>query len=167
MLPTQPLRDEHRALLPELEVLRIAADALTTDRARALELVDAATRMLDRHLVPHADAEEAVLYPLVEHLLDDNLFVTAMIHDHGEVRRLHGELWWLRQQMADGTVPASIGNELRRVLYGLHALIRVHFDKEERLLLPVIDERLSEENAHALIAAMHRATTLATQATNA
>jgi hypothetical protein len=35
-------------------------------------------------------------------------------------------------------------NELRRVLYGLYALLKVHFIKEEEIYLPLLDMTLTE-----------------------
>ena len=54
--------------------------------------------------------------------------------------RAHREIFHLievfRRQMADllatGPEPADI-RDLRRTLYGLHAILRLHFDQEEEL----------------------------------
>ena len=43
---------------------------------------------------------------------------------------------------------------LRRVLYGLYALVKVHFAKEEEVYLPLLDARLAEGEAHAMFEAM-------------
>jgi len=66
-LSTEPLRAEHRDLLPHLRGLETIADEV--DRWN----VDEAARVLGEivgflrgHLVPHAKAEEQVLYPAVE-----------------------------------------------------------------------------------------------------
>lgn len=46
---------------------------------------------------------------------------------------------------------------LRRVLYGLYALVKVHFAKEEEVYLPILDARLTPETAHEMFAAMESA----------
>jgi iron-sulfur cluster repair protein YtfE (RIC family) len=43
------------------------------------------------------------------------------------------------------------------VLYGLSAVIRVHFAKEEEIYLPILDAGLTPEEAHRMFEAMERA----------
>ena len=59
---TQPLRDEHKELIPHIEGVRSAADAVCDVSPDTLrEAVDAAYDFLARHLIPHAQAEERAL----------------------------------------------------------------------------------------------------------
>jgi iron-sulfur cluster repair protein YtfE (RIC family) len=46
---------------------------------------------------------------------------------------------------------------LRRVLYGLYTLVKVHFAKEEEIYLPLLDSKLTAEEAHAMFEAMEAA----------
>ena len=46
---------------------------------------------------------------------------------------------------------------LRQVLYGLYALVKVHFAKEEEVYLPLLDARLSAAEAHQMFEAMETA----------
>jgi hypothetical protein len=43
------------------------------------------------------------------------------------------------------------------VLYGLYALVTLHFAKEEELYLPLLDARLSPEAARGMFEAMEEA----------
>jgi hypothetical protein len=43
------------------------------------------------------------------------------------------------------------------VLYGLHALVTVHFAKEEETYLPILDEHLDAATAAELFRSMHAA----------
>jgi len=52
---------------------------------------------------------------------------------------------------------ASQEQALRRVLYGLSAVVTVHFAKEEEVYLPILDARLIADEAHQLFEAMERA----------
>jgi hypothetical protein len=45
--------------------------------------------------------------------------------------------------------------ELQRILYGLYAIIRLHFAKEEELYLPVLDAGLGSAEAAEMFRAMH------------
>src|SRR5690606_19148470 len=66
-LPTEPLRAEHRDLLPHLRALDTAADEVDQwDRDEATHVLGEILDFLRGHLVPHATAEEHVLYPAVE-----------------------------------------------------------------------------------------------------
>jgi hypothetical protein len=59
---TQPLRAEHRDLLPHVEQFRHAANAIGETPADTNQQdVGAALRFLTGHLIPHASAEEAAL----------------------------------------------------------------------------------------------------------
>jgi hypothetical protein len=61
---TQPLREEHKELLPHIEAIRQAADAI--GEAPLSELrpqIDEVYDFLAYHLLPHARAEEAAPIP--------------------------------------------------------------------------------------------------------
>lgn len=153
---TEPLRDEHRELLAQLELLRRAADALTAPvPAEARELAAAALEFLQGHLIPHAGAEEAALYPVVARVMGAPLATGTMTKDHVAVGRLTAELAGAvsRLEAPDG---AAI-TDARRLLYGLYTLVGVHFAKEEEVYLPLLDERLPEDEAKAMFTAMERA----------
>jgi hypothetical protein len=47
--------------------------------------------------------------------------------------------------------------ELRRVLYGLFALVELHFAKEEEVYLPILDANLTAEQAADLFHKMEAA----------
>jgi len=145
--PTQPLRDEHCALLPELAALRAAADAVGT--AAESQHLQRAHRLVLRHLVPHMDAEEAVLYPAINHVAGAD--VTASLRrDHDEIRRRAAALEAPAPEPNDRR-----GNRLRAALYGLDAVIQLHLDKEEELYYPILDRHLDDEAAVKLVVAMH------------
>jgi iron-sulfur cluster repair protein YtfE (RIC family) len=150
------LRDEHAHLAPHIDALRVAADAI--GRAEAAELralVDASYDFLAHHLIPHADAEERGLYPAVQQAVGAAQVTATMARDHVEVHRLTDELASYRQQLASAsTIDDALANGLRSVLYGLHHLVRVHFAKEEEVYLPILDERLTAEQAAAMFATM-------------
>ena len=146
--PTQPLRDEHRALLPEIGALRAAADAVGTPAGE--ETLERACRLLERHLLPHLEAEEASLYPTIDRLSGEHATAT-MWHDHDEIRQRVAELRTLPRGPE-----ASAKNDLRAALYGLDAIVRLHVAKEEELHYPLLDEHLGRIDAVQLVEAVHR-----------
>ncbi len=52
-----------------------------------------------------------------------------MSRNHVEVVPLAEELWALRAELAADGLSEGTERALRRVLYGLHALVKVHFEK--------------------------------------
>ncbi len=161
---TQPLRDEHEELRPHIERLRQAAEAVGPAPTAVLRtLVDEVYGFLVHHLIPHAQAEDAALYPVVARLMGAPEATATMRRDHVEVGRLVEELGSLRDQLTDPTYDQATVEALRRVLYGLYAVVRLHFAKEEEVYLPLLEARLSSEEAHAMFEEMEQAAMQAKQ----
>jgi iron-sulfur cluster repair protein YtfE (RIC family) len=155
---TQPLRDEHKELLPHIELLRTVADSIgTAPRESVQQGVEETYQFLIHHLIPHAQGEERALYPIVGRLMGAPEATATMSRDHVEVGRLTEELGSLRSHLDGASVGASQVQALRRVLYGLYAIVRVHFAKEEEVYLPILDARLTAEEASRMFEAMERA----------
>jgi iron-sulfur cluster repair protein YtfE (RIC family) len=80
-----------------------------------------------------------------------------MSRDHIEVDRLTQELGSLRVHRSQLSITFEQARALRRVLYGLYALVKVHFAKEEEIYLPLLDSKLTADEAHAMFEAMEAA----------
>jgi iron-sulfur cluster repair protein YtfE (RIC family) len=159
---TQPLRDEHKELYPHVDRIRQVAE-LAGDAADIRAGVEEVYDFLAHHLKPHAEAEEAALYPVVQQALGSPDATRTMSRDHVEVGRYIEELAELRKGLTD----LSVGDQtesLRRVLYGVYGLVKVHFAKEEEVYLPILDEFLTPESAHELFEAMEAAAHAAKEA---
>lgn len=155
---TEPLREEHKGLIPHIERLRLVADSVGDTRPEVLRrAVEAMHDFLAHHLIPHAEAEERALYPVVGRVLGSPDATKTMSRDHVEVGRLTEELRALRNAIAAEPPSDAQAKELRRVLYGLYALVKVHFAKEEEVYLPILDERLSAKEAQQMFEAMGHA----------
>ena len=157
MSSLEPLRREHRELIPHIEALRGVADKVGTVPADVLAgLVEDSLRFLTHHLVPHARAEDAALYPLVDKALGAGATAT-MSREHEEVVSLTGELQRAHDRLRAGEGVDAVANDLRRLLYGLYTLVRVHFAEEEEVYLPVLEEHLTPAQVDDLLTAMHQA----------
>ncbi len=155
---TQPLKDEHKELYPHIESLKQAGLAVHgVLNQSSLNKIDEAITFLTTHLLPHAHAEEAALYPVVQKVMGAPQVTATMSRDHVEVERLTQELAELRGTLKEGEIGAGKANELKRLLYGLHTLVKVHFAKEEEVYLPLLDERLTQVEAQAMFDAMEKA----------
>ena len=155
---TEPLREEHKELLPHVEALREAADALSGSDMPALgDKVDLAYVFLTEHLIPHATAEDKALYPVVGGAMGAEMATRTMSRDHVEVGRLTAQLGRLHRGIGSHPLDEATRNELRQVLYGLYTLVKVHFAKEEEVYLPLLDEKLDESAARHMFGAMEEA----------
>ncbi len=155
---TQPLRDEHKELYPQVEMLRLAGDAVNESlTSSAHAKIEEAYHFLVYQLLPHAQAEEKALYPTVQQVMGAPQATATMSRDHVEVERLTGELERLRVHPSLLTITTLQAQAMRRVLYGLYALVKVHFAKEEEVYLPLLDEKLSAKEAHEMFEKMEAA----------
>lgn len=155
--PTAPLRAEHREMLPRIDDLRAVADSVGyAPVAELRQRLSEASDFLVSHLIPHALAEDEVLYPAVAGFLGTSLATATMSRDHTAVLALTNELIALRRLADAGELRTQTAIELRRVLYGLHAVVKIHVAKEEEILLPLLDARLTPSKANDLFAAMER-----------
>ncbi len=81
----------------------------------------------------------------------------TMSRDHVEVSQLTHELEGLRSNLGNQKITAEQAANLRRILYGLHTLVKVHFAKEEEVYLPLLDSRLTLDEANAMFTTMEAA----------
>lgn len=131
MLPTQPFRDEHRALVEHIEHLAEAARRMPRlDSEERGDLRDRVLEFLRGTLLPHAKAEEKVLYPEWARLVGFADAAVPMIHDHEAIVARVKRLEVADVEDVDG---------LQELLYELHGLVSVHFAKEEEIQLPAFD----------------------------
>ncbi len=153
---TEPLRAEHAQLRPHLDELdTLARDVSRWDDQMPGRLAASVTFLRD-HLLVHAQAEEAALYPAVEQTLGAPGSTATLAADHREITRRVDQF----AAAVDGsTAGPSAGRveSLKAQLYGLSAILQLHFAKEEDVLLPVLDAHLDEDQARELFAAMARA----------
>jgi iron-sulfur cluster repair protein YtfE (RIC family) len=152
---TDPLRERHRQLVAQIEDLRIAAaGAADADRAAVQQRVARALALLDEGLIPHARVEEEALYPTVERLMGSPGCTATMRRDHVEISRMTEALRFLQARLQHN--PTRETNEaLRRLLYGLYAVVMLHFAKEEELYLPLLDRKLAGAALQRLLSGMH------------
>jgi len=111
-------------------------------------LVNIAYEFLVDELVPHAVAEDRVLYPAVDRIVGASGATWSMRRDHVELGRLIDRLAALRT-VADSLCQAHQA-ALRQVLYAIDGLVRLHLAKEEELYLPLLEERVDEPWVAAL-----------------
>jgi hemerythrin-like domain-containing protein len=100
-------------------------------------------------LLPHAEAEEAVLYPLLDKVMGASGATAGMVADHHAIHYRIDAIASLADQVDQGPPDDAQLEALREHLYGLWAIVRLHFEKEEQLLF-LLDERMSEADTRTL-----------------
>lgn len=149
-LPTEPIRREHRDLLPHLRhVEAAAAGVMEWDGVEARRRLPRIVEFLVGDLIPHAVAEDEVLYPAVDRVMGAAGTATMRV-DHVEI----GERIERLASTVEGALvawdDAGVTADLSRQLAGLAAIVLLHFRKEEEVLLPILDSGLTVEEAQAL-----------------
>jgi soluble P-type ATPase len=124
------LRAEHDAVLPLIEKIRSAADGLST-RSCDLAPVRALLDRLEGELLPHERADEELLIPLVDRALGGTDATAAMSRTHAEIEHQVRKLRRLLVGLDSETTQPEDVVELRRLLYGLYAVLRLHNAQEE------------------------------------
>jgi iron-sulfur cluster repair protein YtfE (RIC family) len=128
---TETVRQDHAKLREDVEHIRLAARELPAVSPEERDAI--VGRILDflrETLLPHAEEEERWLYPNVGKVLGNPESTATMSHDHIAIRARVLELAATENTDVD---------RLQELLYGLYALISVHFWKEEQLYLPLLE----------------------------
>ncbi len=117
--------NEHRALAKEVALLRTVADTIAGHRLEhALDHLDRALILLER-VASHARAERERRFRLAYR----DCRPVAAEFDRVEADRLTQRLGARKASLARGDAGTAI-EEIRRLLYELHALTRLHFADE-------------------------------------
>jgi iron-sulfur cluster repair protein YtfE (RIC family) len=140
------LREEHRELAPSLARIRSLADRLGTippAEARA-ELEKTRTFLVDV-LIPHEEEEDRQVFPLLAKAVGNDDVTAALHRTHTEIFHLVRFVDRLVKEVPEeGPGPEDL-TDLRRVLYGLDAILRLHMAQEEELYLALGDEHPAAE----------------------
>lgn len=113
-------------------------------------------RFIVDDLVPHMATIETTLYGELERLMGKRHSMAPMRREHEELGRLVGSLEDYRAKVADGRLSEAEGMTLRRILYRLYSIIKVHL-AEETQYLEVLEHNLSDEEKDVLARAVDHA----------
>ncbi|HZI93041.1 MAG TPA: heavy metal translocating P-type ATPase [Patescibacteria group bacterium] len=139
---TSLLQGEHTRLLPDIDRLRSAADRidLMSDPDARTELRGLRSFLEDR-LLPHERNDEAVVYPMVARLIGGDDPTAAMSRAHLEIAHLTRLFGRLIDELPSGALAPEDVRDLRRILYSLHAVLRLHFAQEDEHYITLLDQR--------------------------
>ena len=145
---------EHEQLSGALRELRVTADLIATSPAdpsvpAALRRVH---RRLSQEILPHEHAEERRLYPALAKPLGSGEATATMSSAHVEIDRLADRIATHLALAEDAGLRPEQRPDLLASLYGLDAVLRLHFAQEEEhyfSLAPPADERPAAAGAPA------------------
>ncbi len=138
-------RDEHREFMPWLARIRGAADRLEAlAPLEAREELEQIRWFLTERLVQHEEEEEAAVYPVVSKLMGGEDPMGTMARAHMEIEHLSRVFVHLLEALPAGGPGSEDLVDLRRVLYGLHAILRLHFAQEEEAYAWLASEQPDE-----------------------
>lgn len=143
----------HHAELTEIidALPPLAAELDAPQPGLSVRLVDAYDRIADQ-VVPHMEQAETTLYPQLERLLQNRHSMTPMRREHAQARELIDELG----AFAGRDLTFSNRLRLRRIVYRLYAMLKIHLGEEEAYL-GVLDHNLSPAEQDELVRAMEHA----------
>lgn len=128
------LKEEHARLMPVIDRLGRLADEVATRPAAAVrDELAALNEALRRQILPHEASDDATLYPRVARMIGGEDPMAAMSRTHREIHRLSGILDRLSRAPPEPGGAVTSLHELRRTLYALDVILRLHFAQEDEI----------------------------------
>jgi heavy metal translocating P-type ATPase len=130
----EQLKHEHATLLPVIDRVSRLADRLGELPAMEMrtELASLNASLRDE-LLPHESKDDAQLYPRIAKMIGGEDPMASMSSTHREIHRLSRRLERLAAHLSDQGHDQATTQELRRTLYALDAILRLHFSQEEEI----------------------------------
>lgn len=148
----QATHEHHELLLEHVNRVPDVADLLLIAPDAPAGIAEMSA-FLRGTLLPHMDAAEGAVYPELERMLQNRHSMTPMRKEHDEIRRLVGEFTTLAADVRDGRLSLGRRLALRRVMFRLYALLKVHLAEEEAYVR-LVDRGAGDEMGEAIAAAM-------------
>jgi heavy metal translocating P-type ATPase len=146
---TRRFQGEHEVIRADIEELRATADSLGfTAPDEAMPRVRHAYGLLIDEIGPHEQAEERELYPALDRMLGSPEVTTTMSRGHAEIARQARRLGQLIDDIGSEPPDDADLADLRALLYGLHAILRLHTTQEDESYLSLASDA-QETQPHA------------------
>lgn len=147
---SQASHEHHSRLMPHVDRLAQLAEQLGESvPAGFAAACEAEHHFITAQLLPHIEAIELTLYGELDRLMAGRHSMAPMRREHAELRRLIDSMGQYHDLVIRGDLGQAEAIGLRRALYRLHAILRVHLAEEE-LYLRVLDRNLSADEIDQL-----------------
>jgi hemerythrin-like domain-containing protein len=149
--------EHHERLVRHVDAMPAVADLIgAVGAAELAPRVDELCAFLTDLLIPHMEAAERALYPELERMLQNRHSMTPMRREHAEIREIVADLDRRRTGIDEGRLTVAEAVALRRVIFRLYALLKVHL-AEERLYSDIVHHGVSDEVGETLAGALEHA----------
>lgn len=149
----QVAHEHHERLLEVVNEMPAIADRLlSAPQGDVLEAIVGIRAFLDGTLVPHVAAAERAVYPELERMFQNRHSMAPMRREHQQIRDLTAEFGKLADEAA-GQLTLGRTLALRRVIFHLYALLKVHL-AEEDAYVRLLDRGVSDDMADVVAAAL-------------
>jgi heavy metal translocating P-type ATPase len=146
---TRRFQGEHEAIRAGISQLRAAADSLGfIPPGQAMARIRDVHGLLVNQIEPHEKAEEEELYPALDRLLGGNEPTATMSRAHAEITHQIRRLGQLIDDIGTGDPDDADLADLRGLLYGLHAILRLHTAQEDESYLSLGDDAGADPADH-------------------
>jgi len=144
----------HERLIHFVDTLPSLGDDLMTASPEALRpRIAEADTFLSETLIPHLEAAERTLYPELERMLQNRHSMTPMRKEHTEIRSLVSDFHRLSGQPDPGKPSLAHTLAVRRIVFRLYALLKIHLVEEE-LYVGIVNQGVTADVADILAAAL-------------
>lgn len=134
------LRAEHDSVRRHLDHARQIADSVGDVSVAELDQwLDHAIHTIGHQFLPHARHEERSLFTRFPDAPGGPSLATVLRRDHVEFAQLVDELKDARANVRE-PLGVDVARELRRILYGMYAIMKLHFAAEEDLYADAADQ---------------------------
>jgi hemerythrin-like domain-containing protein len=149
--------EHHERLTRHVDAMPAVGDLIgSVPVAELAPRLDEVCVFLTDLLVPHMEAAERALYPELERMLQNRHSMTPMRREHAEIRTLVEDLARRRTGIDEGRLTVADAVALRRVVFRLYAMLKVHL-AEEQLYLDLIEHEVSADAGATLASALEHA----------
>jgi iron-sulfur cluster repair protein YtfE (RIC family) len=125
------MRLEHQELRDLLDRIRTLAERLDPQGSEGVQSeMRELDRLLQEQLLPHERQEEADVYPVVANLLGGRDPMAALSRTHREIVHLVNVYRRLIANLPAQGADPTVWSDLRRILFSLEAILRLHIDQE-------------------------------------
>ncbi len=154
---SETAQQHEEVILSHLERLPALADMVLDGATEALQSgFQEECRFITGQLVPHIEAVEAALYPELQEQLKHLHSLAPMRREHRDLTKLLALLCRYREDLEAGRLTPAKRVALRRTLYRLYTVFKVHL-AQERLFVGVLERALPGAQKDALSRALsHR-----------
>ena len=150
----QAAHEHHERILAHVDRMPEMADALLTAHADdARSEIASLFAFFEGTLLPHIDAAERSVYPELERMFQNRHSMRPMRDEHDEIRRLVGEFGTLSADVREGRMSLGRSLALRRVMFRLYALLKIHL-AEEDAYLRIVERAGGSDSSEAIAAAL-------------